>query len=119
MRRVARPAYKDHPLWSEAMALARDSYALAGRVKETEPDLARSLKKASVAVPAQVAGALEVSGEKRRDHVAAAREALAELSRLGCHAREAGVDGAGELVSRAEDFARSVLFALGAGEVLC
>ncbi|MDQ2979452.1 MAG: four helix bundle protein [Acidobacteriota bacterium] len=116
---MARPAYKDHPLWSEAMALARDAYALAGRVKEAEPDLARNLKKASVAVPAQVAGALEASPERRRDHVAAARGALAELSRLGCHAREAGVAGAGELVSRAEDFARSVLFALGAGEFLC
>ncbi len=96
------------------MSLTRDSYALAERVKDREPDLAKSLKKSAVAVPAQVAGALEASPEKRGEHVLVARGALAELTG---HARRSGVPGADELVQRARDLERSILFELGAAEV--
>ena len=76
-----RPAYKSHPLWAGAMALARDAYALADRVKDASPETARSLRKAAVAVPAHVAGAISDGPDKRREHVLAARGALAEVAR--------------------------------------
>ncbi|MCA1610905.1 MAG: four helix bundle protein [Thermoanaerobaculia bacterium] len=112
---IDRPSYKDHPLWSEAMSLTREGYALADRVKEGDPVLALQVKKAAVAVPAQVAGALGAvpGATERRDHLAEARGALASLAR---HARSCGLPGSDELARRAELFDRSVLFELGAGE---
>lgn len=113
-RRVSdRPTYKTHPLWNQAMALTRESYALAGLVERLEPDLARRLKKAAVSVPAQVAGALGAGCAERIEHMRSARGALAELAR---EARSAAVPGNEELARRADELDRRVLFEFGAGE---
>ncbi len=97
------------------MSLTRDGYALAEQLREDDPALALRVKKAAVAVPAQVAGALgaDAGAPDRREHLAEARGALAELAR---HARSCGLPGSDALASRAELFDRSVLFELGAGE---
>ena len=110
-----RPDYKSHPLWTGAMALARDAYALADRVKDASPETASRLRKAAVAVPARVAGAIADGAEKRREHVLAARGALAEVARQAAQAPdEAGND----LMRLAETLDLSVLFEFGATEVL-
>ena len=108
-----RPSYKTHPLWNQAMALTRESYALAGLVEEREPDLARRLKKAAVSVPARVASALGGGCDERMEHMHSARGALAALAR---EARLAGVPGDEELARRADELDRRVLFEFGAGE---
>ncbi len=109
-----RPAYKVHPLWNAAMALTRDSYAAAERLKARQPDVAERLRKVSVTVPARIANALE-TGEtdaRREEHVLAARGALAELAR---QARRAdGPEEAG-LVRSAVELERAVHFELGVG----
>ena len=112
---TARPAYKSHPLWTGAMALARDAYALADRVKDASPETAGRLRKAAVAVPAHVAGAIADGADKRREHVLAARGALAEVARQAARAPdEAGSD----LTRLAETLDLSVLFEFGATEAL-
>src|ERR1700693_2775017 len=108
-----RPAYKSHPLWEGAMALARDAYALAERVKDASPDTASRLRKAAVAVPAHVAGAISEEPAKRREHALAARGALAEVSRQA--GRAPGEDSR-ELTRRAETLDLSVLFEFGSTE---
>jgi hypothetical protein len=108
-----RPSYKTHPLWNQAMALTRESYALAGLVEDQEPDLARRLKKAAVSVPARVASALGGGCTERLEHMLSARGALAELAR---EARRAAVPGNEELARRADELDRRVLFEFGAGE---
>jgi hypothetical protein len=108
-----RPAYKKHPLWESALALTRDAYALAERVKDASPDTASRLRKAAVAVPAYVAGALSGPPAKRREHVLAARGAIAEVARQAARSRG---EPSRELVRRAETLDLSVLFEFGAGE---
>ena len=108
-----RPAYKSHPLWAGAMALARDAYALADRVKDSSPETARSLRKAAVAVPAHVAGAISEDPAKRREHMLAARGALAEVARQAGRAPEESGD---ELTRLAETLDLSVLFEFGGTE---
>ncbi len=110
-----RPGYKDHPLWIEAMALARDAYALAERLREKELETSNRLRRAAVAVPAHVAGALCSGAEKRAEHMLAARGALAEVSR---QSSRAAMEGSGELARQAERLDRSVLFEFGAAEAI-
>jgi len=80
--RVSHPAYKDHPLWREAIALVEAAYALAERAKAGSPLVARHLRKAAVAVPANIAEALVENPDKPpADSRAMARGALAEVER--------------------------------------
>ncbi|MDQ5857854.1 MAG: hypothetical protein M3542_06205 [Acidobacteriota bacterium] len=109
-----RPEYKSHPLWNEAMAVTQAAYALAERVRPAEPLIARHLRKAAVAIPAHVAGALTSDGEARRDHVLTARGALSEVSRQAGRAETAGeIDAAAALARRASALDRAVHFELG------
>jgi hypothetical protein len=149
-----RPAYKDHPLWNAAMALTRASYAAAQRIKDRQPEVAQSLRKASVTVPARIAEALVADadadsdanananananpnadaeaggcggehtseqqeagagagGNRREEHVLAARGALAELAR---QARISKDPEAAALAREADALERSVHFELGTG----
>ena len=76
------PPYKDHPLWKEAIDLVTRAYALAEKSREAAPLVARHLRKAAVAVPANLAESLDVDrGEKRHDSHLRARGALAEIER--------------------------------------
>ncbi|MGH9442606.1 MAG: four helix bundle protein [Thermoanaerobaculia bacterium] len=76
------PSYKDHPLWKEAMALVTEAYALAEKARETAPLVSRHLRRAAVAVPANIAESLDgEEGEKRHDSHLRARGALAEIER--------------------------------------
>jgi len=102
------------------MAVTQAAYALAERLRPTDPMIARHLRKAAVAIPAHVAGALTSDGEARRDHVLTARGALSEVSRQAGRAETAGeTDAAGELARRAAALDRAVHFELGeaSGEV--
>jgi hypothetical protein len=108
-----RPAYKEHPLWNEAMGLTQAAYGLAEQLFPRDPTTARRIRRAAVTVPAHVAGALSTDDESRRDHVATALSALAEVSR-----RAEGVEGAervaaAELARRASALERAVCFELG------
>ncbi len=108
-----RPAYKSHPLWNEAMAVTQAAYALAERLRPADPMIARHLRKAAVAIPAHVAGALTSDGDARRDHVLTARGALSEVSRQAGRAETTGeTDAAAALARRASDLDRAVLFEL-------
>src|SRR5262245_23058171 len=51
-----RPDYKSHPLWAEAMALAHEAYGVAEKLRPRDPEAAKLLRRAAVAVPARVAG---------------------------------------------------------------
>ena len=75
------PAYKDHPLWLEAMEIVKDAYSLAEKAKPSQPLVARHLRKAAVAVPANVAEALALEADARGDHESRAKGALAEIER--------------------------------------
>lgn len=110
----ARPHYKSHPLWNEAMELAREAYALAGRI--SDPGASSRLRKAAVRVPAQIAGALSTEETERDEHVLAARGALAEVSRQA--ARDSDARGPAGLLSsrlaeRADALEKALLFELG------
>jgi four helix bundle protein len=76
------PAYKDHPIWREAMALVEAAYALSDHAKASSPTVARHLRKVAVTIPASLADALadeperEVAEDRRR-----ALGALAEIER--------------------------------------
>jgi hypothetical protein len=109
-----RPEYKSHPLWNDAMALTRDAYLIADRVRSLSPETSRRLRKAAVSVPAHVASALSAP-EKKMEHMLAARGALAELSR---QALGAATDGSDAVAQRAEDLDRLILFEFGAAEVV-
>ena len=101
---TARPAYKSHPLWTGAMALARDAYALADRVKDASPE---------TAVRAHVAGAFADGADTRREHVLAARGALAEVARQAARAPD---ETGNDLTRLAETLDLSVLFEFGVTE---
>lgn len=107
-----RPAYKNHPLWESAMALTRGAYALAERVRDASPDTARRLRRAAVTVPAHVAGALSEGPDKLREHVLAARGAIAEVARQAARSRG---EASRELARQAETLELTVLFEFGAG----
>jgi 23S rRNA-intervening sequence protein len=109
-----RPDYKNHPLWNEAISLTHAAYDLAERVRPSDPTTARHLRRAAVAIPAHVAGALTADDTARRDHVLTARGALAEISRQAGRA-EASADpaAAAELARRAGELDRAVSFELG------
>lgn len=91
------------------MALTREAYAVAERLRESEPATASRLRRAAVAVPAHVASALSTSSGKRTEHMLAARGALAEISRQS--SRSGAVSDA--LLRQAERLDRSVLFEFG------
>ena len=110
-----RPGYKNHPLWIHAMSLTRDAYALAERLRESEPETGLRLRKAAVAVPAHVASALASGSGKRLEHMLAARAALAEVSRQAGRIRAPGFE---ELARAAESLDRAVLFEFGAAEAV-
>jgi hypothetical protein len=117
-----RPAYKDNPIWIEAISVTRAAYDLADKVRPEDPLTARHLRRASVTIPAHLAGALSADddGDARRDHVTTALGALAEVTRqaerVGDGEREAAVD----LARRARELERAVSFQLGdAGTLVC
>jgi four helix bundle protein len=111
-RAARRPDYKSHRLWNEAMAITQAAYALAEQLRPADPTTARHLRRAAVAIPAHVAGALTSEGEARRDHVRTARGALSEVSRQAGRAGTAEGDGTA-LARRASDLDRAVHFELG------
>ena len=112
-----RPNYKSHPLWNEAISLTHAAYDLAERVRPSDPTTARHLRRAAVAIPAHVAGALTGDEDARRDHVVTARGALAEVSRQAGRAEAAGDPAAAaELARRAGELDRAVSFELGDAE---
>jgi hypothetical protein len=106
-----RPDYKSHPLWTEAMALAHLAYGVAEDLKPRDPDGARQLRRAAVAVPARVAGALNAGeGPERETEASGARAALSEVA-----ARASAVPASPEaaaLAERAGGLSRSVALAL-------
>jgi hypothetical protein len=104
-----RPDYKSHPLWERAIAITRDAYALAESLRARDAAAATTLRRAAVAVPARVAGALESLGSHRAEEVLAARGALAEVAR---QARRDDSPAARRLRDEAEDLDARVLFDL-------
>jgi four helix bundle protein len=115
-----RPAYKEHPLWIEAMALTHAAYELADKIRPDDPKMARQLRRAAVAIPAHVAGALTTDEDSRRDHVLTARGALAEVARQAERAGPGQPTAAEGLTRRAGELERSVCFQLGdAGTLVC
>ena len=110
---TARPAYKSHPLWTGAMALARDAYALADRVKDASPERAGRLPVGAGAGPAHGAGAIADGADTRREHVLAARGALAEVARQAARAPD---ETGNDLTRLAETLDLSVLFEFGVTE---
>ena len=102
-----RPAYKQHPLWGRAIALTRDAYRLADAIRPRDAATATTLRKAAVAIPAHVAGALSASGRRREEEALAARGALAEIAR---QARRDDSPAARQLESAAADLDARVLF---------
>jgi four helix bundle protein len=117
---VARPPYKEHPLWNEAMALTHAAYEVAARLRPEDPTTARNIRRAAVAIPAHVAGALSSDDESRRDHVSTALSALAEVSRQADRVGGVERSAAAELTRRAGELERAVCFQLGdAGTLVC
>jgi four helix bundle protein len=99
-------AYKESPLWSDAIALAQEAYRIADRARADSPALARHLRKAAVAVPSHVAGALTGSDEAAAESLRMARGALAEVERQAGRLRnglETAADGLTARARRLED----------------
>ncbi|HEY1435814.1 MAG TPA: hypothetical protein VGG65_10580 [Thermoanaerobaculia bacterium] len=108
-----RPDYKSNPLWTEAMALTRAAYAVAEELAERDPEEARLLRKAAVAIPARLAGALSADEVFARSTDASeARVALAEVAARAERLPTRGGTSR-ELVKQARDLERSVRLALG------
>lgn len=106
-----RPDYKSHPLWAEAMALAHQAYGVAEALKPRDPEGARLLRKAAVAVPARVAGALTAGdGAEREMETSGARAALSEVAARASAASAS--EEAAALAQRAGSLSRSVTLAL-------
>jgi four helix bundle protein len=108
-----RPAYKEHPLWIEAMAMTHAAYDLADRVRPQDPATARHLRRAAVAIPAHLAGAISAEDrDERRDHVTTALISLAEVSRQAERAEKVEGAAALGLVERARNLERAARFEL-------
>jgi hypothetical protein len=94
------------------MALARDAYALAGKLSSWNLEAARALRRSAVSVPAHLAGALSGEQTRRREELLGALGALAAVARF---AETAGSEGEAELAPdlarRAEALDRAVLAA--------
>ena len=104
------PDYKDNPLWIDAMRLVREAYALAERVRGEAPVASRRLRKAAVAVPANIAGILHPDPEREAgDCAALARGALAEIERQVRLLAEAAGEEAGPLVRHARRLATELV----------
>jgi hypothetical protein len=95
------------------MTLAREAYAVADSVRGQSPDTARRMRKAAVAVPSHVAAAVSEPRATRAEHVAAARDALEELARVGGGTDE---NGPSELARHAETLGLSILFEFADGK---
>lgn len=108
-----RPDYKLHPLWTEAMALAHEAYAVADELRERDPEAARLLRKAAVSIPAHLAGALSADAPFARETDAS--EARAALAEVAARAEELPTRGglSRALLQRARDLERSVRRTLG------
>ena len=108
-----RPDYKQHPLWTAAMALAHEAYAVAEELRERDPEGARLLRKAAVSVPAHLAGALSADASFARETDASeARAALAEVAaRAEVLPTRGGLSRA--LLQHTRDLERSVRQTLG------
>ena len=115
MSPMPRPDYKSHPLWAEAMALAHEAYDVAETLRPRDPEAARLLRKAAVAVPARVAGALTADEDvERATETVGARAALSEVA-----VRASGAPASGKadaLVRHADSLSISVALALTAAE---
>ena len=108
-----RPAYKEHPLWIEAMAMTHQAYDLADRVRPQDPATARHLRRAAVAIPAHLAGAISAEDrDERREHVTTALISLAEVSRQAERAEKVESAAALGLVERARNLERAARFEL-------
>ena len=106
-----RPDYKSHPLWAEAMALTHEAYGVAERIKPRDPEGARLLRRAAVAVPARVAGALSADdGLERATEASGARAALSEVAQRAANASASSESAA--LARHAGMLSRSVALAL-------
>jgi hypothetical protein len=105
-----RPDYKHHHLWTEAIALAHEAYALADQLRDRDPDAARRLRKVAVSVPARVAGALSAEEAPQREaDVVGARAALAELVQRAARPGAAGIEPLSrDLLRRARALEQSV-----------
>lgn len=110
-----RPDYKRHRLWEEAIRLAREAYGLAEQLRADDPQGALALRKAAVAVPAYVAGALSAEQAAQREAEASgARAALAAVA-----ARAEGMvwsAASSDLLRRARELERSVTLELASRE---
>lgn len=79
---MPRPAYKNDPLWREAMALVESAYALSEAAKPSSALVARHLRKVAVAVPSSIADALADEPEHAiAEDRGRALGALAEIER--------------------------------------
>jgi hypothetical protein len=113
---LERPAYKHHPLWIEAIALAHQTYAVADALADSDPEEARRLRRLAVSVPALLAGAL--SAEQEPERAADVSEARAALRDLASSAeRLSGLAAASaDLPRRAQALDGSVALELGLAE---
>jgi hypothetical protein len=115
------PAYKHHPLWTEAIALAHQTYALADALAGHDPEEALRLRRLAVSVPALLAAAL--SAEHEPDRAADVSEARAALQALVSRARRLTQlpAASADLPRRAQALEGSVALELGLAddEFLC
>jgi four helix bundle protein len=113
---LERPAYKHHPLWTEAIALAHQTYAVAQALADRDPEGARRLRRLAVSVPALLAEALSAEHEpERAADVSEARAALRDLASSA--ERLSGLPAASaDLPRRAQALDRSVGLELGVAE---
>jgi four helix bundle protein len=108
-----RPDYKSHPLWTQAMALARAAYAVAEEIAERDPEEARLLRKAAVSIPAKVAAALAADEALARESDALlARAALDEVA-TRAERLPTRHGSSRQLVRQARELERSVKRVLG------
>ncbi len=112
-----RLGYKQHPLWQEAMALAREAYAVAEDLRGVDPEGALRLRKAAVAAAAHVAGALSAEDSLAREtDASAAREAAGDVAACAGRPPERSARTR-ELLRRAHELERSIgqQFTTGSG----
>ncbi|MEP6993729.1 MAG: hypothetical protein ABI968_04330 [Acidobacteriota bacterium] len=110
------PEYKRHHLWTEAIALAHQTYALADTLAPGDAAEARRLRRLAVTVPARLAGALSSpDSPERAADVAEARAALQELASSASRL-PALPEGLSDLPRRARILEGSVAMELGLSE---